>query len=222
MGDGAIFQYSSIVLFQYYPCIIYTIFNIFSIMSYHNLKHNRKSIRLPGWDYTLPGRYFITICVKGGVCYFGKIINGKMNVNKYGGVVEREWLEIEKNRSNIKLDKHVVMPNHFHGIIIITHRIKPPNPPEEDINNLTRSGRVFRLKANSIGSIVGQFKSDVTKQIEKILENEPITTPYFSWQRNYNDHIIRTEKELKNIRNYIRDNPKNWNDDEFNPLNWKE
>ena len=114
------------------------------------------------------------------------------------------------------------MPNHFHGIIIITRRISQPPSVESDVNYKTRSGGVFRIRANSISSIIGLFKSDAKKKIEKVLKNEPLTSPYFSWQRNYHDHIIRSEKELDTIRNYIRDNPNNWDDDEFNPLNLSE
>jgi len=191
-------------------------------MFHHNFKHLRKSTRLPGWDYTRPGRYFITICVKRKMCYFGNITNGKIEINKYGKVVEREWLAIENNRRNIKIDEYIVMPNHFHGIIIITRRISQPPSVESDVNYKTRSGGVFRIRANSISSIIGLFKSDAKKKIEKVLKNEPLTSPYFSWQRNYHDHIIRSEKELDTIRNYIRDNPNNWDDDEFNPLNLSE
>ncbi len=177
---------------------------------------------MPGWDYTRPGRYFITIWVKWGVCYFGKVSNKKMILNKYGKIVERKWIEIEKKRKNVILDEFIVMPNHFHGIIIITHRIKSESNPQTDKANLTRTGRSFRLQANSVGSIVGQFKSNVTKKIKNLLVNEPLDFPYFVWHRNYHDRIIRTKKELENVRKYIRDNPKNWDDDEFNPENYKE
>jgi len=191
-------------------------------MPFDRFRHHRKSNRLPGWDYTRPGRYFITIWVKGGLCYFGKIENNKVILSKYGKIVEQKWLEIEKNRKNIKLDEFVVMPNHLHGIIIITHRIKSASTSQIDNSYKTRSGKLFRLKANSIGSITGQFKSNCTKKIEKLLQYESMDIPYFSWHNNYHDHIIRSEKELKNIRRYIRNNPKNWDDDKFNPINFKE
>jgi putative transposase len=191
-------------------------------MPYDKFRHNRKSLRLPGWDYTRPGRYFVTICVKGGVCYFGKIVNNKMMLNKYGLVVEKNWLHIEQSRKNVKLDEYVIMPNHLHGIIIITHRIKSPGAVHKPDSNMTKTGRSFRLQANSIGAIIGQFKSNVTKKIHKLLINEPVDFPYFTWHRNYDDRIIRTEKHLEIVRKYIRNNPKNWNDDENNPSNYKE
>lgn len=191
-------------------------------MTFDRFRHHRQSTRLPGRDYSSPGKYFITIWVKGGLCYFGRIVNNKVILNKYGKIVEEKWLEIEINRKNIKLDKFIIMPNHLHGIIIITHRIKSVSTSQTDNSDKTRSGRLFRLKANSIGSITGQFKSNCKKQIEKLLKYESMDTPYFSWHRNYNDQIIRSDRELKNIRNYIRNNPKNWDDDKFNPINFKE
>jgi putative transposase len=191
-------------------------------MPFDRFQYHRKSTRKPGWDYTRPGRYFITIWVKGGLSYFGKIVNNKVILSKYGKIVEQKWLEIEKKRENIKLDEFIVMPNHLHGIIIITHRIKSVNTSQTDNSYNTRSGRLFRLKANSIGSITGQFKSNCKKKIEKLLQYESMDTPYFSWHRNYHDHIIRSENELKNIRKYILNNSKNWDDDKFNPINFKE
>jgi len=191
-------------------------------MTFDRYQHHRQSTRLAGWDYSSPGRYFITIWVKAGLCYFGRIVNNKVILSKYGRIVEQKWLEIENNRKNIKLDEFIIMPNHLHGIIIITHRIKSVNTSQTDNSNKTRSGRLFRLKANSISSITGQFKSNCKKKIEKFLQYESMDTPYFSWHRNYHDHIIRSENELKNIRQYILNNPKNWDDDKFNPINFKE
>jgi len=83
-------------------------------------KHHRRSIRLPGYDYSRAGAYFITICTQNRECLFGNIVDGVMVINEYGMVVQKCWLETEYIRPGVKLDEYVVMPNHFHGIIVIT------------------------------------------------------------------------------------------------------
>ncbi|MCJ7496538.1 MAG: transposase, partial [candidate division Zixibacteria bacterium] len=82
-------------------------------------KHNRKSIRLKEYDYSQAGGYFITICTKNNEHIFGNVINGEMRLSRYGSVVRDEWLKTREIRSNVVLDEYIVMPNHFHGIILI-------------------------------------------------------------------------------------------------------
>ncbi|MDR2449441.1 MAG: hypothetical protein LBD52_05730 [Prevotellaceae bacterium] len=89
-------------------------------MKYNSNIHHRRSIRLKGYDYSLAGLYFVTICVQNRECLFGKIVNGEMNLNEYGEIVERVWNELPQHYSNIQLGAFVVMPNHVHGIIVIT------------------------------------------------------------------------------------------------------
>ena len=90
-------------------------------MKYDSIIHRRRSIRLSGFDYSQPGCYFITICTYQKRCLFGKIVNNEIMLNQFGQVVEKEWLNSEKIRKNIIIDKYVIMPNHLHGIIIINH-----------------------------------------------------------------------------------------------------
>ena len=114
-------------------------------------------------------------------------------------IVEKEWLMTEKMRSNIRIDKYIVMPNHFHGIIII--------------NADCRGGVTPPLRKYTLGQIVAYFKYQTTKQI-----NQTRGTPGISlWQRNYYEHIIRNEKELDNICRYIEGNPVLWEYDHENP-----
>ncbi len=167
---------------------------------YNPKLHHRKSIRIKEYDYTNQNWYYITICTKDKQHCFGEIKNGKMILNKFGQIVEEEWLKTKQLRGNIDLDYYVIMPNHFHGIIIIestagaTHRVARTKA---------------ELKANSLGSIIGQFKSVVTKRIRASgLEN-------FQWQRNYYEHIIRNEKDLFNISKYIELNPLKWEFDDY-------
>jgi REP element-mobilizing transposase RayT len=85
-------------------------------------KHHRRSIRLKGYDYTQPGAYFITICTHGRECLFGEIIDGEMHLNEAGQIVVQTWQDLPNHVPNVQLDAFVIMPNHVHGIIIITER----------------------------------------------------------------------------------------------------
>jgi len=82
-------------------------------------EHNRRSIRLKEYDYSQPGAYFVTICVHGFKNILGSIANGEVRLNKYGRVIRDEWLRTMELRPNVLMDEYVVMPNHFHGIIMI-------------------------------------------------------------------------------------------------------
>jgi len=77
-------------------------------------------IRLPGWDSSDPGLYFITICSKNFQCWYGDVVDGKMALNEIGGVANSCWEEILDHLDNVELDEYVVMPNHVYGIIEIT------------------------------------------------------------------------------------------------------
>jgi len=104
---------------------------------YNPLIHHRRSIRLPGYDYTQNGAYFITLCVKNRKCLFGKIMGGKMVLNDIGKMIENQWCELQHRFKNIEIDKFIIMPNHFHGIIIIKDdrrdesRIHPDIDPDD-------------------------------------------------------------------------------------------
>jgi putative transposase len=88
-------------------------------MTFNPAKHHRHSIRLPEYDYTQPGAYFVTICVKNRDCLFGEIVNGEMRLNEYGEIVTEKWRWLAQQYPYVKLDEFIVMPNHFHGILWI-------------------------------------------------------------------------------------------------------
>jgi len=175
---------------------------------------NRQSIRLHGYDYSRKGAYFITICAKNRQCLFGKITNDKMVLNKYGKIVQDEWMESSRIRKEIKLDYFIVMPNHIHGIIFITNQNPSSRSTEtNDVGATGRSPLPRGPKPKSLGSFVAGFKSIITKRI-----NEFRKIPGSSvWQRNYYDHIIRNENELHQTREYIVNNPAKWEYDRENP-----
>lgn len=186
-------------------------------MKYNPEKHHRRSIRLKGYDYTRAGWYFITICVQNRECLLGAIRNGEMVLNDYGKIAAGEWVKTAEIRANITLDAHVVMPNHLHGIIVINPdgvgatghvgAIGPVAPTTFPITPTSDSSPIPRLYPNSLGAIIGQYKSVVTKKIRKT------GLPGFKWQRDYYEHIIRAETDLQRIREYIQTNPARWRED---------
>lgn len=172
---------------------------------------NRKSIRLKGYDYSKPGYYFLTICTEDKKCIFGKINNGEMILNEFGKIVENEWKKTKEIRSDIEIDDYVIMPNHFHAIIIINDTVgaihELPVPTEElPLPMTTRQRRNMTLP-----KIIGRFKMLTAKQINEIRKTSGIKF----WQRNYYEHIIRNDEELKNIREYIQNNPLKWELDKY-------
>jgi REP element-mobilizing transposase RayT len=192
-------------------------------------KHHRRSIRLPDYDYSQPGAYFVTIVAWHRECLFGEVTNGEMQLNKVGEIVQWEWVELSKRLNFIELGAFVVMPNHFHGILVFHETV---GATRLGLTH-TRSGKMSSSvvatdgiegsplprgpKTVSLGAIIAQFKSRVTKRLWKIssLKGTPI------WQRNYYEHIIRNKKDLQNKTDYIEANPMLWDEDEENPINVK-
>ena len=182
---------------------------------HHNVSNvrekGRRSIRLKGYDYTCEGSFYITLCTNNGRCLFGRIVDGKMVLNEFGKIVRDQWLGIRKRFNNVKLDEFVVMPNHFHGIFHIT----PNNRPIIVGATLAvaHTGETGE-KPPSVSDVVGAFKSlCVNRCLNWIKQND--TKRFFGklWQRNYWEHIIRNDTELKRIRRYIRNNPEQWEKD---------
>lgn len=164
---------------------------------------NRKSVRLPDYDYRLPGAYFITICTYKRQPFLSKIYNTISVLSDEGQIVKEEWFRTAAVRTAIVLrpDEFIVMPNHAHGIM---HRIDDPDRVEESGIVKPRG-----LVSGSLGAVIGQIKSITTKRINRLWK----TSGRPVWQRNYYEHIIRSEQGLERIRNYILANPANWADD---------
>jgi len=174
---------------------------------YDPQKHDRRSIRLRGHDYASPGAYFVTICTQDRQCLFGDVVGGDMQLNDGGRVAEECWWAIPKHFPHAALDAFVVMPNHVHGVIMMTDTVGAKNlSPLHDADAAT-----FRSPSMTIGSIVRGFKVGVTKWFRKR------TDIYSIWQRNYYEHIIRNEDELIQTRTYIAENPLKWELDENHP-----
>jgi putative transposase len=163
---------------------------------------------LKEYDYAQEGGYLVTVCTDQRKNPFGRIENGRMILSPIGESVKNFWLEIPKHFKNTKLDKFVIMPNHLHGIVIITEKCRGVQ-----LNALTKS-RYSQIspKKNTLSVILRTFKATVTTWCRKN------SFANFKWHRNYFEHIIRNEKELNNIRQYVIYNPLKWAWDRENLL----
>ncbi len=188
-------------------------------MTYDPDKHHRRSIRLKGHDYSQPGAYFVTICTRDRASLFGHVVNGEMRLNEPGEIAWRCWEDIPDHFPLVQLDAFVVMPNHVHGIIVITGRGEasvPPDTPEgpsgSDASPLRQPPH--GTQPGSLSAIVQNFKSISTRRMNaaRHAPGAPV------WLRNYYERIVRSEQELKAIREYIQGNPARWDEDENNPL----
>ena len=187
-------------------------------------RHNRHSVRLPKYDYARPGMYYVTICIHDRRDrLFGDVVDGKMVLNDAGEYTQKCWTDISIHYPKIKLDEFVVMPNHVHGIIVIRDFVgaglsRPSFPPakagssrpKSDVASI-KTGRDDR--APTLGNMVAFFKYQSTKRINAKRQSGIQKI----WQRNYYEQIIRNEKLLLQIRQYIRNNPLNWDSDDENP-----
>lgn len=188
-------------------------------------KYRIPSARLKNWDYASNGAYFITICTKNRKHYFGEIANGEMDLSPIGKLAHQFWNEIPAHFPFVELGNFVVMPNHMHGILIISN-----NPVETlhcnvstgDIDNIqtlhcnvstesdseTQKIAIPSPKPGSISAIIRSYKSVVTK-------NAHYSNKEFQWHPRFHDHIIRNSESFEIIQTYIANNPKNWGKDKL-------
>jgi len=193
-------------------------------------KSNRRSLRLPAYDYSLPGRYFVTVCTQNRECLFGENKNGEMVLNEVGKLVQTVWNEIPQFYPGVGIDAFVVMPNHFHGIIILTDTESKPVgagpcacPSPKTAQPPPKTGQPQGVAPTiTLGDVVHRFKSLTTARYRENVTK--FGRPPFSgrlWQRNYYEHIIRTDNDFKTVREYILLNPVKWAEDNENPANPK-
>jgi len=190
-------------------------------------KYKINSTRLKDWDYSSSAWYCVTICTKDRLEYFGKIENGQMYLSEIGKIVKNCWQKIPKHFSNTDLDFFVIMPNHIHGIVIINNEDNSKtkiNPPVEtchgmslrsQLKNFNRNENVRKFGKpvkNSLSIIINHFKGSLTRECN--LKNLP-----FKWQPSFYDSIIKSQKQLEDIRHYIYINPIKWDIDRNNPKN---
>ena len=160
---------------------------------------NRKKNRKTDFDYSNDALYFVSICIKDRLPYFGEIIDGQMIYTEFGEVAVNQWNWLQEQYPYIVLHTFIVMPNHVHAIIEInSSKISSPS-----------QNQGVSIKIKSLSELIGAYKTTTSKKIHLLGLNE------FAWQRSFHDHIIRNTEAYENIKNYIEKNPKNWTEDMF-------
>ena len=166
---------------------------------------NRHTMRIKDFDYSQPGGYFVTICTKHRLYLFGEIFREEMRLSSVCEIAKRFWLEIPKYFPNTELDEFVIMPNHIHAIIIINSSVVGIHH-----NESLRKHSYQHIIPYSLGSIIRSYKGAVYRECRRQGYDD------FYWQRNYYEHIIRNDKDLNNIRDYIEGNISKWEIDKDN------
>ena len=172
-------------------------------MSDTNFRH--RSVRIPGYDYSQPGAYFVTICTLHKALIFGKISQGIVHLSKLGEIASQELERLPGKFPGIRTDTFVVMPNHIHLLVTIS--------ANNTATQATNTEAFRHPVSGSIPTIVRTYKSAVTRRAAMQREN-PLTEV---WQRNYYEHVVRTESEKEQIYAYIVSNPDQWDSDDENP-----
>jgi REP element-mobilizing transposase RayT len=178
----------------------------------------RKELRLRHYDYASAGGYFVTICAHNRECIFGEVVKGEMKLNQCGRIVQDAWNDLTNHYPNAELDYCVIMPNHFHGIIRLRNGISDstvgagfPRPMTGEETQDRRGEVTSPLRGRvTLGQIVAYFKYQSTKRINDIRKTPGIPV----WQCGYYEHVIRNEKDLFETRQYVQNNPKQWEMDE--------
>ena len=199
-------------------------------MKFDPNKHRRRSIRLRGYDYTQPGAYFVTMCTQNRECLLGEIENGQVRLNDAGQMIARWWNELNRKFPTIKTDVSVIMPNHLHGIIVLrpnssvgTALCGRPDLVGRDDGQPrrvapTEEGTEVAPTRPTLGDIIGWFKTMTTNEyIRGVKQMNWPPFPGRLWQHNYYERIVRNERELHAIRQYIVENPLKWEFDRENP-----
>lgn len=172
--------------------------------------------RLVNWNYSTTGNYFITICSCNHNNFLGKVDDEKIVLSKMGMIAHQCLMDISKHFANGCLTASIVMPNHVHILVQVETPYMASLPGNRKITLINYShknhpnyfSRLSEKSKQLIPKIIQQYKSAVTRQINP-------KTVFFGWQSGYHCIIIESEIELLKIKNYINNNPKNWQKDKF-------
>lgn len=165
------------------------------------------TLRLPNYDYTTPGAYFVTLTTSPRRQVFGSIENERMVFNRYGQIADACTRAIGDHFPHADVDEHVVMPDHLHAIILLLTEPRPGVRARHALHEQgAKLGRFGRPLPGSLPTIVGSLKSAITRRV-----NQARGTPGARlWKPNYNEHVIRDDESLDSIRQYIQNNPLRW------------
>ena len=177
---------------------------------------SRRSIRLAEYDYRLPGAYFVTLCAQDRACIFGAVVNGLVRLGLAGQIAPRTWMRLPEFFERVEVDTFVVMPNHLHAVVWIVdidgRRVIDISKKSalEDVGELNENDW-HGTDSGSLSAVIQNFKS-VTSHKIRASPKVPVDRV---WQRNYWERIIRDERELQLIRQYISNNPAKWEFDQL-------
>lgn len=165
----------------------------------------RKSPRLKGYDYTQSGVYFVTICTHERQLLFGHIHQEEalMVLSAMGEIAQHHWITIPDHFPTVELDAFVVMPNHVHGLLVFSGHSDAVSLPD-------KTEAFGKPVAASLSTMIRSYKSIVTRKIREMTDTEIVV-----WQGRFHDHIVRNEKSLNYIRQYVMTNPAQWREDTF-------
>jgi putative transposase len=188
--------------------------NLFDESPKFHHKYRVDTIRFKEYDYASEGGYFVTICANMHRHFFGKIIQGRMRNSKIGNVIQECWDAIPLHFPFVILDAFVIMPNHIHGILIFNRCQNEERDARSCVSTKKQAtSGAFGPQARNLASVIRGFKIGVTKNVHKDFGVCKI------WQTRYYERVIRNEFELKQIREYIFNNPTNWENERNNTEN---
>ena len=179
-------------------------------MGINGIRHVRRSIRFPGFDYSRPGNYFVTICADRRRCLFGRIEKNEVVLTNLGETVRKCWIEIPQHFPYVNIETYVLMPNHLHGILAINPNFPETFPQSRSTLTMESFGNPV---SGSIPTVIRSFKAAVTKHARESCL--PIGGAV--WQRGYFERVLRDSREFVNTTDYIVKNPLRWDIDEENP-----
>jgi putative transposase len=195
----------------------------------------RQSIRLRGYDYAAMGAYFVTAVTQGRRCLFGAVRDGEVELSRFGQLVQQTWEGSPRHYPHVELDAFIVMPNHIHGVIFLLGDANPVGAgfkpalvlggqtgpaSTEAVHSTAKAGlkpaptdAAATPKRHALPEIIRAFKTFSARAINQQLGSagQPV------WQRNYYEHVIRNDRSLEALRNYIESNPLKWAEDPENP-----
>jgi REP element-mobilizing transposase RayT len=190
-------------------------------MTFNSDIHHRHSIRLKGYDYSQKGAYFVTICTQNRLCLFGNVNTGQMIINEFGEIVAGVWNKLPLHYSNVQLREFAIMPNHVHGIIVLTESVgagfKPAQNAQYENTNIAQNAKnraglkPAPTKSYALSEIVRSLKTFSARRINEMRLSSGIPI----WQRNYYEHIVRNEDEYARIADYINNNAYYWKQDKL-------
>lgn len=157
----------------------------------------RKPNRIPEYDYSHSGAYFVTICTQGRKCVLSDIVGDGFPVPRPWGRIAEKWIEeVPKKYPAVSVDRYVIMPDHIHLLL----RFNTAGEALCLLNGGTGN------PSPTLGNVVGWYKYQVTKQVDLASKTQGEKL----FQRSYYDHVIRNQQDYNEIWEYIENNPKKW------------